>query len=66
MHRIKQKGGRGVPKQKRPEIVVVGHYVVIGGEKRSFDLLHSNLPDRCKQAIAEMVSGKKYELVEAS
>ena len=55
-----------MPKQKRPEIVVVGHYVVIGGEKRSFDLLHSNLPDRCKQAIAEMVSGKKYELVEAS
>jgi len=55
-----------VPKQKRPEIVIVGHYVVIGGEKRPFDPHHSNLPDRCKQAIAEMVSGKKYELVEAS
>lgn len=53
-------------KRKRPELKVVGHYMMVNGEKVEIDPLKTNLPDRCKVALAEMATGKKYELVSGS
>lgn len=50
-------------KRKRPELKIIGHYMMVNGEKIAIDPLKTNLPDRCKLAIAEMATGKKYELV---
>lgn len=52
-------------RRKGVEIKVVGHYATINGERVPIDPLKSNLPDRCKLAVAEMVTGRKFELVEA-
>lgn len=52
-------------KRKRPQLKVVGHYMMIDGKKTQIDPFKTNLPDRCKLALAEMVTGQKYELVQS-
>lgn len=52
-------------RKRRPELKVVGHYMIINGEKVKIDPLKTDLPDRCKLALAEMITGQKYELVES-
>lgn len=53
-------------KRKRPELKIVGHYMMIDGVKTPIDPLKTNLPDRCKLALAEMITGLKHELVKSS
>ncbi|MEK3969497.1 hypothetical protein [Paenibacillus sp. FSL H7-0323] len=40
------------------------HYMIINNEKVEIDPAKTDLPDRCKIAWAEMITGKKYSLVE--
>ncbi|ETK29928.1 hypothetical protein ERIC1_1c34870 [Paenibacillus larvae subsp. larvae DSM 25719] len=49
---------------KRPKLKIVAHYMVIDGKQTEIDPTKTNLPDRCKLAYAEMVTGKKLVLVE--
>lgn len=50
--------------RKRPQLKVVAHYMVIDGEKVQINPYETDLPDRCKLALAEMATGHKYELVD--
>lgn len=52
-------------RRRQPRLKVVGHYMMIDGQKKQIDPLKTNLPDRCKLAWAEMVTGQKYELVKS-
>ncbi|MED1850315.1 hypothetical protein P4V33_01485 [Brevibacillus borstelensis] len=49
---------------KRPQIKVVAHFMEIDGARVKVDPFQTDLPDRCKLALAEMTTGQKYELVE--
>ncbi len=49
--------------KKRKQLKVAGHYMIIDGKKTPIDPKETDLPDRCKLAWAEMVTGQKYELV---
>ncbi|KKX54440.1 hypothetical protein [Brevibacillus borstelensis] len=51
--------------RKRPTIKIVAEYMMIDGKKVEIDPFQTDLPDRCKLAIAEMTTGQKYELAEA-
>ncbi|MGG1661733.1 hypothetical protein [Brevibacillus sp. NRS-1366] len=50
--------------KKRPELKIRAHYMLIDGEKVEIDPLKTDLPDRCKLLLAELMTGQKYELVE--
>ncbi|BFH15017.1 hypothetical protein WJ0W_004568 [Paenibacillus melissococcoides] len=57
----------GKQKGERIQLKVVAHYVLVDGDKRvEVDPATTNLPDRCKLALAEMITGQKYELTEMS
>lgn len=49
--------------RKRPKLKTVGRYMILNGEKVELDLTKTDLADRCKLALAEMMTGNKYELV---
>lgn len=49
---------------KRPQIKIVAEYMMINGEKVEIDPFKTDLPDRCKLALAEICTGQKFELVE--
>jgi len=51
--------------RERPQLKIVADYMMVNGEKVPIDPFKTNLPDRCKLALAEMMTGKKYELVES-
>lgn len=51
--------------KKRPALKIVGEYMMIDGVKTKIDPTKTDLPDRCLQALAYMVTGRYYELVEA-
>lgn len=51
-------------RNKRPPLRIVAHYMMIDGKKVEIDPFQTNLPDRCKLALAEMMTGQKYKLVE--
>ena len=38
------------------------HYMMVGSEKVEIDPTKGDLPDRCKVAYAEMLTGDTYEL----
>lgn len=42
---------------------IVAHYVVADGKRIEIDPALTDLPDRCKIALAEMFTGKKHEEV---
>lgn len=52
-------------RQQRPKLRVVQHLMIIDGKKVEIDPAKTDLPDRCKVALAEIITGKKYELAEA-
>lgn len=49
-------------RRERPEIKIVAHYRVIEGVKTEIDPYKTDLPLRCRLAVAEMVTGKKYKV----
>lgn len=49
----------------RPKIKIVGHYMQIDGELVEIDPDKAGIPDRCKQVLAEVYTGRKYVLVES-
>lgn len=53
-------------RRQRPQLKVVAHYMMVDGEKVPIDPVKTNLPDRCKLALAETMTGQKYELVKAA
>ncbi|GAC41689.1 hypothetical protein [Paenibacillus popilliae] len=55
----------GKRKSERPQLKLVGHYMIINGERFEIDPSKTDLPNRCKLALAEMATGKKYEFVNA-
>lgn len=50
-------------RKERPKIRVVMHAMVLDGELVSIDPASTDLPDRCKLAMAEMITGRKHEFV---
>lgn len=51
--------------QKRPVIKIVGHYMMENGHPVEIDPADYGLPDRCKLALAEFVTGESLELEQA-
>lgn len=52
-------------RRERPKIKIVAHYMNVNGVLVAIDPIAAGIPDRCKQVLAEVYTGKKYELVEA-
>jgi len=50
-------------KQAEP-LRIVGHYRRVDGELISINPAETNLPDRCKLALAEMATGQPHQLVQ--
>lgn len=48
-------------KKERPEIVIIADYMMINGELVEIDPLKTDIPDRCKLIMAELLTGNKYE-----
>lgn len=46
---------------KRKKLRVVGHYMMDGDTRVLINPYKTDLPDRCKLAIAEINTGKKFE-----
>ncbi|MCM3145351.1 hypothetical protein [Brevibacillus sp. MER 51] len=51
-------------RKKRPQLRIVAHYMMINGEKVAIDPTKTDLPERCKLAWAEMVTGEPHEYVD--
>jgi hypothetical protein len=51
--------------RNRPKIKIVAHYMLIDGKEVEIDPYKTDLPDRCKLALAEMVTGRQCRLVDA-
>jgi len=51
-------------KRRRPELKIGTHYMLIDGKKVEIDPLKTDLPDRCKLTLAEIITGLKFELVD--
>lgn len=49
---------------KRPKLKIVAHFIVFEGKRIEIEPGKTDLPDRCKLALAEMVTGNKYEFKE--
>jgi hypothetical protein len=52
----------GTRKEREP-IRLGGHYMNVNGEVVKIDPLTTNLPGRCKVAIAEMTTGQPHVLI---
>lgn len=53
-----------MPRRKKSQLRVVGHYMIIDGRKIPIDpRKHEELAKRCKLAWTEMVTGQKCEIV---
>ncbi|WP_438351552.1 hypothetical protein ACP8HI_13455 [Paenibacillus sp. FA6] len=50
-------------RKEKPKLRIGSHFMIINGEKVEIDPSKTDLPDRCKLAWAEMITGNKYELV---
>ncbi|QOS77926.1 hypothetical protein JNUCC31_24990 [Paenibacillus sp. JNUCC31] len=50
-------------KEKRPKLQVIGHYRMIDGIKVKIDPFKTDLPDRCKLIVSEIVTGQTCSLV---
>jgi hypothetical protein len=50
-------------KEKRPKLQVVGHYRMVDGIKVKIDPFNTDLPDRCKLIVSEIVTGQTCSLV---
>ncbi|EJW14264.1 hypothetical protein M5X00_30385 [Paenibacillus alvei] len=48
--------------RKRVVLKVVAHYVMSEGKRIEIDPIATDLPDRCKVAIAEMVTGSRHKI----
>lgn len=64
-HRVLREGCsmKKTSNRKRPELIIVGHFVKVNGERKEIDPRKTDIADRCKLAIAEMLTGNQYELV---
>lgn len=51
-------------RKHRPTLKVIAHYMIVDGQKVEIDPFQTDLPDRCKLALMEMVTGQRYELKE--
>lgn len=52
--------------RRNKELRVKEDCIIINGELVPIDLSKTDLPDRCKLALAEMVTGQKYRLLKAA
>lgn len=46
---------------KRKKLKIVAHYMINDGDRVLIDPYKTDLPDRCKLAIAEISTGNNYE-----
>ncbi|RUS43590.1 hypothetical protein [Cohnella sp. AR92] len=51
-------------RRERPQIRIVAHFMKVNGVLVEIDPIKAGIPDRCKKVVAEIMSGKKYELVD--
>jgi len=51
-------------RRKRPAIRIGAHYMLIDGKEVEIDPFKTNLPDRCKQALTEIVTGHPCRFVD--
>lgn len=49
-----------MPKKNRP-VLIFRDFMMVEGKKVELDLQKTDLADRCKLALAEMLSGQTYE-----
>lgn len=49
--------------RKRPKLRIGGHYRIINGEIVEIDPFVTDIPDRCKLILAEIMTGKKVTFV---
>ena len=52
----------GRPRKKMEPLRLGGHYARIGGEVVEIDPLATDLPIRCKLALAEMATGQPHRI----
>lgn len=50
-------------KKEKTSVIILSHFMVVDGREVEIDPKDTTLPDICKLAISEMVSGKKHEFV---
>ena len=50
-------------RKQRPKLRIVTDYMMVDGERVEIDPHKTDLPGRCKLALAEMVTGQKWMLV---
>lgn len=50
-------------RKNREPLRIVGHYARVNGELVEIDPCKTDLPDRCKLALAEMMTGKPHVIV---
>ncbi|MNS38117.1 hypothetical protein D3C86_952520 [compost metagenome] len=48
---------------KRKTLKIVAHYMLHQGERVLIDPYKTDLPDRCKLAVAEVITGSKCDFV---
>lgn len=51
-------------RKQRTNLIVTGHFMMIDGGKVEIDPFKTDLPARCKLALAEIRTGKKHEIIE--
>ncbi|MNO03426.1 hypothetical protein D3C81_2241270 [compost metagenome] len=49
----------------RKQLRVIAHYMMDGDKRVLIDPYKTDFPDRCKLALAEIFTGKMFELVDA-
>lgn len=49
--------------RKRPNLRITGHYRIINGEIVEIDPFATDIPDRCKLILAEIMTEKKVTFV---
>lgn len=53
-------------KMRNRKMIIVGHYMITDCVKVEIDPFKTNLPDRCKLALAQMMTSHKFELIHNS
>lgn len=49
--------------KERPQLRIVADYISLDGNLVQIDPINTKLPDLCKVAMAEMISGQSHEIV---
>ena len=54
----------GTSRKKREPLQIGGHYARVNGEVVSIDPLDTDLPIRCKLALAEIMTGQLHRVTQ--